>query len=208
MTVLNENLTAGDLSPADRRGLGHQLLRRRKLVAGTRLYKFTEFGVFTGRTSVTPWWAFTEPYTDGPLSDPGLDGHLSIAHALGLAPLAYARRAFAVMFDWNSLASASTGLARVQHATLREDVYGFVAAGAAMPAYEAPGRRASQKEQDAAALFAARRTPRQQRESEAMWQAKALRDAGTLRLPGGAVQVCIKNMTSRHLSVGSIQLCA
>lgn len=204
MAKTNTHVTYSDLTNADRRGLGHTVTQQR-LKAGTRLYKFTEFGVFGGH-GITAWWAFVEPFNSGSLRDPGLSGHIHAAKAANMPMIAYARRVFAVMFEWNRLSAPALGLARVQHITLVEPANAFISQGAAMPAYSSVNPSDSALDHARTARYEQSLSAAQKRDTERMWQQKSERAVGMSLLPGGAVQVCLKNLQTKHISIGAIQL--
>lgn len=205
MAKTNAHIDFSDLTADDRRGLGHTAVRQR-LPKGTRLYKFTEHGVF-GPRGISPWWAFVEPFNlDGIHRDPGLDGHIRAAHAAGIPVLAYARRVFAVMFEWNRLSAPAVGMARVQHITLTRPAIAFVAAGAPMPAFSSANANSSALDHARESRYDASLTSKEKRDTEAVWKQKAQSAIGTDWLEGGAIQVCLKNIDASYISAGAIQL--
>lgn len=125
MPVLNENLVFHRDAPAgDRRAFVGGTARRRLLVAGTRLFKFTSHDVHSRNRhdAISPWWIAVDPLD---ASELGLDGMISQARELGQSILDYARERHAVMFEWNAMTGIQGVFVRAPVIRLRESVYGF-----------------------------------------------------------------------------------
>jgi hypothetical protein len=217
--MLNEKLEIEELPVSWLRGLG-RCPARVQLWQGTELYKFTEnaalglprFGsketISSAGAGFSPWWAFVEPHFHSErLSDPGLQGHLRLARESGLTTLGYARRKFAVMFEWNGLCDETGTLARVQHIRLLVDAWAFIGPGAPMPAFKS--RASSDDSPQERARFQnwkSNLTRKQKDESDAMWEQVARNRVGTLGLEGGAMQVCIPNLDSANAQATGVRL--
>lgn len=217
--MLNEKLELSDLPASWLRGLGSGPLKVH-LSKGTELYKFTEnaalgtprYGsdgtVSSSGAGFSPWWAFVEPcfYSDR-LKDPGLRGHLQLAEESGLTTLAYARRKFAVMFEWNGLCDQTGTMARVQHIHLLVEAMAFIGPGAPMPAYKLRAS-AGDSDQEKARFerYDKNLTAEQKAQTEAMWRQVARNRVGSPVLQGGALQVCVPNLDSANAQATGVRL--
>jgi hypothetical protein len=106
---------------------------RIELARGTKLFKFTGHTLFD-RGLTTPWWALVDPRPD--LGDGGLDATLAAARKSGRPTRDYMRDAYAVMYEWNSLAAPELGMLRIQYALLRVPAVAFHG-----PTSPVPGKR-------------------------------------------------------------------
>lgn len=167
MAILNEDLVfARDASEQARRAFVGGLARRLLLPTRTGLFKFTDSAVPSTELfgTISPWWIAAVPIEPGDLD---LDRLIEAAGKAGRSVADHARHCFAVMFQWNSLASHSAAHTRVAMVTLSEPVYGFYGRSQRMPDDRVPLAQAGPH----------RRSP---------------------TLPGGAAQLWIPNLSSRH----------
>ena len=88
---------------------------KRMLIAGTKLYKHTSYGLIGPDGKITPWWSSTAPIA---ADDPGQEGSQARAGNIGASDQEFARARGAVTRQWNAME-------RVLHAILVQPVYGF-----------------------------------------------------------------------------------
>lgn len=163
--------------------------RRTLLPAGHELYKFTGYGVMPTRAGgdVSPWWASVVPLPGHP--DPGLDGHLAAAAAAGLPVIEYAREAFAVMLNWNTLGVVQTGLAKIERIRLTQPVYGF--AGACQRMRESLGAGGERRRMAHKTTAGGKPLVRE------AWKSPEHRPPTFM---GGAVQIYLPHLTTAHVT--------
>lgn len=174
MAILNDDVKFNLLPDGIRNPFVGKSARRVLLPAGHRLYKFSGYdiipvardGTGTLGTPISPWWASVEPFPG--TDDPGLDGHIAAAQANNQTMLEYARRAFAVMYSWNTLSIPQSGFAKVLRIVIKQSVYGFMGHNQRMP-------------DDVEGLRAQMGVP-----------------SGRASLMGGAVQIWIPNLTADY----------
>lgn len=124
-TELNQNLTFASLGEDVQKAFKDRQATHLRLPSGIDLYKFTGYRVYCnpldGRFS--PWWAPLYPISG--TTDLGLDGHIAEAKRLNMPMLLYARKAFAVMFQWNTLGDLQLGMAKCVRIRLKQPVWAF-----------------------------------------------------------------------------------
>jgi hypothetical protein len=205
MPILNEELSFLHVHPGEpaKSAAIHatfvgKAARRTLLPAGTDLYKFTGYGVMPTRPggAMSPWWASVRPLAGHP--DPGLDGHIAAAEAAGQTVLEYAREAFAVMLNWNTLGQPATGLAKVERIRLRESVYGFAGACQRMRESLSPEKDGSANKRYQRKLTAGGK--------EIVMHAWKSPTHSPPTFTGGAIQIYIPNLTTAHIDAVGMHL--
>jgi hypothetical protein len=133
MAILNEDLVFGRDAPKSvRDAFVGGVARRLLLPARTGLFKFTDAAVPAAELlgAISPWWISAVPIEPRDLD---LDHLIAAAADAGLSVADHARRCFAVMFQWNSLASASAAHTRVVSLVISQPVFGFYGRSQRMP---------------------------------------------------------------------------
>ena len=98
-----------------RRKFTDMVVKRVVLPSGTRLFKFTEWDIWNGGPP-SEWWALRDAQPI--LGAEGYAAFVRRAEQERVPLREFARRRFAVMWNWNGLGSRTSGMARVQFAHL------------------------------------------------------------------------------------------
>jgi hypothetical protein len=133
MAILNDTVVFHRDAPPDvQRAFIGGNARRVELRSGTKLFKCTGGTVMPSQLfgSVSPWWIACDPLDP---SDEGLDQMIAAAHGRNQSFEEYARSRFAVMFQWNTMASSGGAFSRIAKITLMKPAVAFYGRCQRMP---------------------------------------------------------------------------